>query len=145
MPNIDQEKYAPASNVTKGAYIFSEAEGGQPEVILMGTGSELHLAVQAQEQLKGENIKARVVSMPSWELFAKQDKAYRDEVLPPAVRARVAVEAGITMGWWKWVGTDGAVIGIDRFGESGPGEEVMKLFGFTVENVVAKAKEVLGK
>ncbi len=145
MPNIDQEKYAPASNVTKGAYVVSDAEGGQPEVILMGTGSELHLAMQAQEVLKGENIKARVVSMPSWELFAQQDQAYRDEVLPPLIRARVSVEAGITMGWWKWVGTDGAVIGIDRYGESGPGEEVMKMFGFTVENVVAKAKEVLKK
>ncbi len=146
MPNIDQEKFAPAAgNVQKGAYILSEAEGGTPDVILIGTGSELHLAVQAQEQLKGEGIKARVVSMPSWELFAQQDKAYRDEVLPPSNHARVAVEAGITMGWWKWVTAEGAVIGIDRFGESGPGEEVMKMFGFTVENVCNKAKEVIKK
>ena len=146
MPNIDQEKFAPAAgNVQKGGYILSEAEGGTPDVILMGTGSELHLAVQAQEELKKEGIKARVVSMPSWELFTQQDKAYRDQVLPPSNHARVAVEAGITMGWWKWVTAEGAVIGIDRFGESGPGEEVMKMFGFTVENVCNKAKEVMNK
>jgi transketolase len=101
--------------------------------------------MQAQEELKKENIKARVVSMPSWELFEQQDQSYRNEVLPPAIHQRVAVEAGITMGWWKWVTAEGAVIGIDRFGESGPGDEVMKLFGFTVENVVNKAKAVLGK
>jgi len=145
MPNIDQEKYGSAKDTAKGAYIVSEAEGGQPDVILIGTGSELHLCMQAQEQLKGENIKARVVSMPSWELFEQQDQSYRDEVLPPNVHQRVSVEAGITMGWWKWVTSEGAVIGIDRFGESGPGDEVMKLFGFTVENVVNKAKAVLGK
>jgi transketolase len=146
MPNIDQEKYAPAAgNVQKGAYIVSEAEGGKPDVILLGTGTELHLAMEAQEELKKENINARVVSMPSWELFEKQDQAYRDEVLPPAIHQRVSVEAGITMGWWKWVTAEGGVIGIDRFGESGPGEEVMKMFGFTVENVCKKAKEILKK
>jgi len=145
MPNIDQEKYAPASNVTKGAYILSEAEGGQPDVILIGTGSELQLAVKAQEELKKDNIKARVVSMPSWELFEQQDQSYRDEVFPPNIKKRVSVEAGITMGWWKWVTEEGAAVGIDRFGESGPGDEVMKIFGFTVENVVKNAKAVLGK
>jgi len=145
MPNIDQEKYASARNVIKGAYIVSEAEGGQPDVILIGTGSELQLAMQAQEELKKDNIKARVVSMPSWELFEQQDQSYRDEVFPPNIKKRVAVEAGITMGWWKWVTSEGAVIGIDRFGESGPGDEVMKIFGFTVENVVKNAKAVLGK
>ena len=146
MPNIDQEKYAPAKgNVQKGAYILSEAEGGKPDVILIGTGSELNLCVSAQETLKSEGIKARVVSMPSWELFDKQDQSYRDEVLPPTIHQRVSVEAGITMGWWKWVTAEGGVIGIDRFGESGPGEEVMKIFGFTVEHVVEKAKEVLKK
>jgi len=145
MPNIDQDKYASARNLIKGAYILNEAEGGQPDVILIGTGSELQLAVQAQEELKKDNIKARVVSMPSWELFEQQDQSYRDEVFPPNIKKRVAVEAGITMGWWKWVTSEGAVIGIDRFGESGPGEEVMKIFGFTVENVVKNAKAVLGK
>ena len=146
MPNIDQEKYAPAAgNVQKGAYILSEAEGGKPDVILMGTGSELNLCVSAQEQLIKEGIKARVVSMPSWELFEQQEQSYRDEVLPPTIHQRVSVEAGITMGWWKWVTAEGATIGIDRFGESGPGEELMKIFGFTVENVIQKAKEVLKK
>ncbi len=146
MPNIDQEKYAPAAgNVQKGAYILSEAEGGKPDVILIGTGSELNLCVSAQEQLKGEGIKARVVSMPSMELFTQQEQSYRDEVLPPAIHQRVSVEAGITLAWWKWITAEGAAIGIDRFGESGPGEELMKIFGFTVENVVKKAKEVLKK
>lgn len=146
MPNIDQEKYAPAAgNVQKGAYILSEAEGGKPDVILMGTGSELNLCVSAQEQLKGEGINARVVSMPSMELFDQQEQSYKDEVLPPSIHQRVSVEAGITLPWWKWVTSEGAVIGIDRFGESGPGEELMKIFGFTVENVVQKAKEVLKK
>ncbi|MDQ2752307.1 MAG: transketolase [Bacteroidota bacterium] len=146
MPNIDQEKYAPAKgNVQKGAYILSEAEGGKPDVILIGTGSELNLCVSAQEQLKGEGIKARVVSMPSWELFDQQDQSYRDEVLPPTIHQRVSVEAGITLAWWKWITAEGIPIGIDRFGESGPAEELMKIFGFTVENVIQKAKEVLKK
>ena len=146
MPNIDQEKYTPAAgNVQKGAYILSEAEGGKPDVILMGTGSELQLAVQAQEVLKKEGIKARVVSMPSWELFDQQEPSYRDEVLPPSIHQRVSVEAGVTLAWWKWITAEGAAIGIDRFGESGPYEELMKIFGFTVENVVQKAKDVLKK
>ena len=146
MPNIDQGKYAPAKgNVQKGAYILSEAEGGKPDVILIGTGSELNLCVSAQETLKGEGIKARVVSMPSWELFDQQEQAYRDEVLPPAIHQRVSVEAGVTLAWWKWITSEGAAIGIDRFGESGPAEELMKIFGFTVEHVVQKAKEVLKK
>ncbi len=101
--------------------------------------------MSAQEQLKGEGIKARVVSMPSWELFDQQDQSYRDEVLPPTIHQRVSVEAGITLAWWKWVTAEGIPIGIDRFGESGPAEELMKIFGFTVENVVQKAKEVLKK
>ena len=146
MPNIDQEKYTPAKgNVQKGAYILSEAEGGKPDVILMGTGSELHLCVEAQETLKGEGIKARVVSMPSWELFDKQDQSYKDEVLPPAIHKRVSIEAGVTLAWWKWTTAEGLPIGIDRFGESGPAEELMKIFGFTADNVVQKAKEVLNK
>lgn len=145
LPTIDQTKYAPANNVAKGAYILSEAEGGTPDVILMATGSELQLIVKAQGELLKDNIKARVVSMPSWELFKKQDQAYRDQVLPPTNHKRLAIEAGVSFGWYQWVGLEGAVIGIDRFGESGPGDEVMKEFGFTVENVVAKAKALVGK
>ena len=146
VPNIDQEKYTPAKgNVQKGAYILSEAEGGKPDVILIGTGSELSLCVEAQEKLKADGIKARVVSMPSWELFEQQDKSYIDEVLPPSVHQRVSIEAGVTLGWWKWTTSEGFPIGIDRFGESGPGEEVLKIFGFTTDHVVEKAKEVLKK
>lgn len=144
LPNIDQTKYAPASNVAKGAYVLSDAEG-TPDVILIGTGSELQWAFGAQEELKKEGIKARVVSMPSFELFNQQDQSYKDNVLPPSVTKRVAIEAGVTQAWYKYVGFDGAVIGLDRFGESGPGDEVMKHFGFTTENVVKVAKGLLRK
>jgi transketolase len=144
LPNIDQNRYASARNVEKGAYILSDAEG-TPDLILMATGSEVHLVMGAQEELKREGIQARVVSMPSWELFEKQDQAYRNEVLPPAVHKRLGVEAGITMAWYKYVTSEGDVIGIDRFGESGPGERVLAAFGFTVENVVQRARALLNK
>lgn len=144
LPNIDQEKYAPASNLRKGAYILSDAEGAA-DVIIIATGSEVQLALGAQEELKKENIRARVVSMPSWELFDKQDKSYRDSVLPPANHKRLAVEMGVTLGWYKYVTAEGDVLGIDRFGESAPGEEVMKAFGFTIENVVKRAKALVVK
>lgn len=139
LPVLDQSRYAPATNLRKGAYVLSDAVGG-PELILIATGSEVQLALGAQEVLAKEGRKVRVVSMPSWELFEEQDEAYRNEVLPPSVTKRLAIEAGVTFGWYKWVGAAGGVIGIDRFGLSAPGEEVMKYFGFTVENVVAKAK-----
>jgi len=145
LPNIDQQRYAPASNVTKGAYILSEAEGGTPDIILIGTGSELQWALGAQEQLKQEGIKARVVSMPSMELFDQQEQSYKDEVLPPSITKRVSVEAGVTLPWFKYIGLNGVAIGLDRFGESGPGDEVMKYFGFTTENVTKVAKSLLNK
>ncbi|EOR93629.1 Transketolase [Arcticibacter svalbardensis MN12-7] len=142
LPVIDQTKYAPASNVAKGAYILSESNG-VPSVILIATGSEVQLIVAAQEKLKQEGIEARVVSMPSFELFEKQDQAYKESVFPPSIHARLAVEAGVTQAWWKYVTAEGDVIGIDRFGESGVGEEVLIYFGFTVENVVNKAKALI--
>ena len=144
MPTLDRNKFAPAKNLEKGAYILRDSEG-TPEIILIATGSELHLVVEAQELLMNEGIKARVVSMPSWELFEKQNKAYKDSVLPPSIRTRLAVEAGVTLGWYKYVTAEGDVIGIDRFGESGPGDEVMKHFGFTTENVYQRAKALLKK
>ncbi len=144
LPNIDQSRYAPAKNVEKGAYILNDAEG-TPDIILIGAGSELQWAMAAQEELKKEDVKARVVSMPSWELFDQQDQAYKDEVLPPAITKRVAIEAGVTLGWYKYVGLNGAVVGLDRFGASGPGDEVMKYFGFTTENLLNVARGVLGK
>lgn len=142
LPVLDQNKYSPARNLEKGAYVLSECEG-VPEIILIATGSEVSLVLSAQEELKKEGIRARVVSMPSWELFEQQDLAYHHQVLPPAVRKRLAVEMGSPIGWHKYVTDEGTTLSMNRFGLSGPGEEVMAYFGFTVENVVKKAKSVL--
>jgi transketolase len=144
MPTFDRAKFAPASGLAKGGYVLLEADG-KPQVILIGTGSELSLCVQAAEQLKTEKINARVVSLPSWELFEKQDAAYRATVLPPDVPARVSVEMGATLGWERYVGPKGKSIGMHTFGASAPLKDLLKRFGFTVENVVAAAKEVLGR
>lgn len=130
--------------VAKGAYILSEADGS-PDVILIGTGSEVGLCVKAQEKLKSYGVKARVVSMPSWSLFASQDEAYRECVLPKALKKRVTVEAGSPVGWHQWAGDDGAIIAIDHYGASAPGEEIMKHFGFTSEHVTAAALRLMGK
>jgi transketolase len=129
--------------VAKGAYVLSDSDG-TPDLILIGTGSEVSLCVQAADALKAEGKKVRVVSMPSWELFDAQDEAYRESVLPKAVTKRLAVEAGISMGWCRYVGAEGDVIGVDRFGASAPGGLVMEKFGFTVDNVVSRAKALLG-
>jgi transketolase len=138
IPIIDQKKYANAKNLEKGAYILSDSEG-EPDIILIATGSEVHLILEAQEELKKNNIKARVVSMPCWNLFDQQSDAYKEQVLPKKNRKRLAVEAGSPVGWMKYTTDDGEVIGIDRFGESAPAEEVMKEYGFTVENVIKRA------
>jgi transketolase len=129
--------------VAKGAYVLSDSDG-TPDLILIGTGSEVSLCVKAADALKAEGKKVRVVSMPSWELFDAQDEAYRESVLPKAVTKRLAVEAGISMGWCRYVGAEGDVIGVDRFGASAPGGLVMEKFGFTVDNVVSRAKALLG-
>lgn len=128
----------------KGGYILAEAGGGKPRVILIATGSEVAVALKARERLEAEGIPTRVVSLPSWELFEAQPREYREMVLPPEVTARVAVEAGVTMGWERYVGTAGAVVGLDRFGASAPGEVLMEQFGFTAENVAGVARRVLG-
>jgi transketolase len=140
VPTFDRAKYGSAEGVRKGAYIFSDTQF-TPDVILIGTGSELQLAVEAQEKLSTEGVKARVVSMPCWDLFEEQSTNYKESVLPSAVRARVAVEAGIPIGWERYVGLEGRVVGQKQFGASGPAKDVFKHFGFTVENVVAHAKE----
>ncbi len=142
LPIIDQEKYTKAIELEKGAYILSEP-ATQPDIILIATGSEVQLLLSAQQKLKEQNIAARVVSMPSWELFEKQDKAYKEKIFPVSLRKRLAVEAGSPLGWLKYVTDEGDVIGITTFGESAPGEEVMKDYGFTVENVVKKAKALI--
>jgi len=144
LPILDQQKYAPASNLAKGGYILSDCDTA-PDVILIATGSEVQLVLGAQQKLQQEGIAARVVSLPSFELFEKQSSAYRDSVLPPSHHKRLAVEAGITQAWYKYISSGGDVIGIDRFGESGPGEEVLEHFGFSVENVCKRAKALLNK
>ena len=145
LPTLDRTKYAPASGFQKGAYILADAENGKPDVILIATGSEVSLCVDAYEKLKAEGIKARVVSMPSWEIFEHQDQTYRDTVLPPSIRARVSVEQSSTFAWQRYVGLDGKSIGMKTFGASAPLKELQKKFGFTLENVVATAKEVIKK
>jgi transketolase len=143
MPTLDRSKYSAASGVAKGAYVLADAPGGKPDVILMGTGSELSLCVDASEKLKGEGIKARVVSMPCWELFDQQDAAYKESVLPANVTARVSVEMAATFGWERYVGPKGRMIGMHRFGASAPIKDLLKFFGFTVDNVVGEARAAL--
>ena len=145
MPTLDRTKFAAASGVAKGAYVLSDAPGGKPDLILMGTGTELSLCVAAQEKLVAEGVKARVVSIPSFELFEKQDAAYQESVLPASVTARVSVEMASTFGWDRYVGSKGKIVGMHTFGASAPLKDLLKKFGFTVENVVAAAKEAMGK
>jgi transketolase len=139
VPTLDRNKYASAAGLARGAYILADDQDGQPDVILIGTGSEVSLCVSAYEQLKINGIKARVVSMPSWALFEQQDASYREHVLPPAVTARVAVEQASTFGWAHYVGTTGSVIGMTTFGASAPLKVLQKEFGFTIERVVEAA------
>jgi len=143
LPTLDRTKYSAASGVAKGAYVLADADDRKPEVVLMASGSEVSLCVDAYERLKTEGIKARVVSMPSWELFERQSQEYRDSVVPPDVRARVSVEQASTLGWERYVGLTGQSIGMRTFGASAPLKELQKKFGFTPENVVAAAKAQL--
>jgi transketolase len=143
LPTLDRSKYAPASGVARGAYVLADAPGGPPDVILIATGSEVSLAVEAHQQLLAEGIRARVVSMPSWDIFEHQTQEYRDSVLPPAVKARVAVEQASTLGWERYVGPAGRVIGMKTFGASAPLKELQRKFGFEPDRVAAAAKEVL--
>jgi transketolase len=144
VPHLDRSN-AKSIDVSKGAYIFADVEGGTPEVILIGTGSEVALCMKAYEKLQGYGVKARVVSMPSWFLFEKQDEGYRESVLPKSIKKRVTVEAASTYGWARWAGDEGTMIGIDHYGASAPGAEVMKHFGFTSEHVTAAALRLLGR
>jgi len=144
LPTLDRTRYASASGVARGAYVLADAPGGKPEVILIASGSELSLAVETHEQLRAEGVRSRVVSMPSWELFDHQPQEYRDSVLPPEVTARVAVEQGSTLGWERYVGPRGHVIGMTTFGASAPLKELQKKFGFEPDRVTAVAKSLLG-
>jgi transketolase len=145
VPTLDRSKYAPALGVAKGAYVLADAGGGNPEVILLGTGSEVSLCVSAYDQLTSEGVKARVVSMPCWSLFEQQSDQYKQQVLPPSVQARVSVEAASTMGWDRYVGPKGKIIGMHRFGASAPIKDLLKKFGFTTEKVVEAAREAMAQ
>lgn len=146
VPTLDRNKYASADGLKKGAYVLAEPPGGQKaNFILIATGSEVHLIVNAQQKLAEQQIYARLVSMPSWELFEAQSQEYKDSVLPPDIKARLSVEAGVEQGWERYVGDKGGMIGINRFGASAPGDVVMKEYGFSVDNVIKKATEVVQK
>jgi len=145
LPTFDRSKHASAAGVAKGAYVLADAPDGKPEVILMGTGSEVSLCVTAYEQLKAEGIKARVVSMPSWGIFEAQSEEYKRQVLPPAIKARVSVEAASTFGWSQYVGPTGKMIGMHRFGASAPIKDLLKKFGFTAEKIVEAARETIAQ
>jgi len=145
VPTLDRNEYASAEGLRRGGYVLADAPNGKPEVIIIATGSEVSLALEARKKLSEHNVRARVVSLPSWELFEAQPKEYRDSVLPPSVKARLAVEAGVSLGWWRYVGDTGEIIGIDKFGASAPANVVFEKYGFTVENIVAKARALVGK
>ncbi|HYK88940.1 MAG TPA: transketolase [Acidobacteriota bacterium] len=145
VPTLDRARYAAADGLRHGAYVLADELGSKPDVILIGTGSEVSLIVAAQQKLKEQGIASRTVSMPSWELFDAQPRDYRDAVLPPSVRARLAVEAAVPQGWCKYVGDGGDVIGLTRFGASAPGKVVFEKLGYTVDNVVAHAARLAGK
>jgi transketolase len=143
LPVLDRGKYAPASGLAHGAYVLEDARPGEPEVILIASGSEVSLALEGHEKLQAEGIRSRVVSMPSWEIFDHQTREYRDSVLPPNIRARIAIEQASTFGWERYTGLDGRIIGMKTFGASAPLKELQKKFGFQPEQIVSAAKELL--
>lgn len=143
LPTLDRQKVASAAGLARGAYVLADAEGGAPQAIIIATGAEVHPALKARDLLLKEGLRARLVSMPCWETFAAQDAAYRESVLPPAVTARVSVEAGATLGWYRWIGDRGIAIGIDRFGASAPGEVNLEKFGFTAEHIAEAVQKLL--
>ena len=145
VPTIDRSRYSAASGLARGAYILADAPDADPEVILIGTGSEVSLCLEAYEQLAKEGVRARVVSMPSWELFDDQDSDYRKSVLPPQVKARVSVEQASDFGWTKYTGAEGHNIGIETFGASAPLKHLLKKFGFTADHIVAAAKSQIAR
>jgi transketolase len=143
IPCLERTHANGAEDLRRGAYVMQEASGYTPQLILIASGSELHLAVEARAVLEGEDLPTRVVSMPSWQLFMDQDQTYRNSVLPPDVAARVSVEAGTTLGWDRWIGGGGAAVGIDHFGASAPWERLFEEFGITTDGVVEACRRVL--
>jgi transketolase len=144
LPTLDRARFGPANGLARGAYVLSDPEKGAPRAILIATGAEVHLALQAQKELAAQGIGVRVVSMPSWELFEEQDEDWREAVLPPALKARVSIEAASTFGWSRWIGDEGVAIGLDRFGASAPASELFEQLGLTVERTVRTVRTLLG-
>ena len=145
LPTFDRARYASPKGLARGAYVMADAENAKPDVILIGTGREVSLCVEAYESLKEEGIPARIISMPSWELFEQQDQSYRASVLPPDVTARVSVEEGSVIGWDRYVGTGGVRIGMHTFGASAPIKDLQTKFGFTPEKLITAAKEQIAR
>jgi transketolase len=145
VPTLDRKQYADADGLRRGAYVLSDAKNGKPDLILIASGSEVGLIVSAAERLQADGVAVRCVSMPSWELFEKQSQPYRDEVLPPKVTARLAVELGVPQGWDRYIGAHGDMLGVDRYGASAPADKLLSEYGFTVDNVIKRAKAVLAK
>jgi transketolase len=145
LPPIDRTADAGAEGLHRGAYVLADADGGQPRLVLIATGSEVWVALEARDRLQVDGIPTRVVSMPCWELFEDQDQGYRDQVLPPGVAARLAVEAAASFGWSRWVGEHGEVVSRDDFGASAPGSVVLEKFGFTPDNVADRARKLLAR
>jgi transketolase len=145
LPTLDRSVYADASNLEKGAYVLADLGGGKPQLILMASGSEVGLIVEAGSKLAAEGLRVRLVSVPSWELFQAQDPDYRESVLPRRIKARLAVEMGIGMGWERFVGDAGSIVSIEHFGASAPANILFEQFGFTVENVLARAHELVSQ
>jgi len=145
LPTIDRQKFTASDQLHKGAYVLGEMGSGAPQIILMASGSEVQLAIESAETLADEGIASRVVSFPSWDLFEKQPDSYKKKVLPAEINARLAIEAGVSFGWQKWVGDAGDVLAVDRYGASAPGSKVFEEYGFTVSNIVKKAKSMIEK
>jgi len=145
LPTFDRRRYASAAGVARGAYVMADAPDGAPEIILIASGSEVSLVVEAHEKLASDGIRCRVVSMPSWDIFEHQSQSYREEVLPPHLTARIAVEQGSVLGWDKYVGAAGRIVGMKTFGASAPLKELQRKFGFEPERLVATAMELLNR
>jgi transketolase len=143
VPTLDRAQFAAADELRNGGYVLADPPGGKPELILIATGSEVALIVAAREKLLARNIAVRIVSLPSWTLFDAQPQEYRDTVLPPAIGARLAVEAGVPQGWHRYVGNRGDVLGVEHFGASAPGNVMLHEYGFTVDNVCTRALKLL--
>jgi transketolase len=143
LPVIDRSRFASAEGLQRGAYVLSDVPGNKPDLILIASGSEIALSIAAQQVLAEKGVKARIVSMPSWDLFDAQSREYREDVLPSSIGARLAIEAGVSQGWHKYVGDKGDVLSLDHFGASAPGKVVFEKFGYTVDNVVARALRLL--